>query len=305
MLLRAQTANETPAALFERATKYEGCRIVAPVQFEPADQPLTRSELQAAVPFGIGSSFEVSAIRQAIQNLYATGRFSDIAVDVRPEPAGVVVRFVTRRAYFVGRVVLAGVKPPPNTGELASATKLRLGYPFHDADAVQATESLQALLRSDGFYRPDITRQISFDTETDSANLAFDVATGPRARFAEPLITGVPERSDQSIIRATHWQRVYGLLGWQQVTQARIRQGLENLRRYYEKHNLLNSRVTLARLEYNADTNTVTPTIDVRSGTKVSIEAPGAHISERQLKQLIPIFEEHSLDPDLLLEGQR
>lgn len=303
--MRGQATQSTTATLFEIAAKYEGRRIVAPVQFEPADQPLTRSELEAAVHFGIGSTFTASEVRHAIQNLYATGRFSDIAVDVRPEGAGVAIRFITARAYFVGRVVIAGVKPPPNTGEMASATKLRLGYPFHNPDAVQATESLQTLLRSNGLYKADILRQVSFDAETESANINFDVDTGPRAKFAQTVITGVPERSDQPILRATHWQRIYGLLGWQQVTQARMRQGLENVRRYYEKRNVLNSRVMLARLQYNADANTVTPTIDVRSGIKVSIDAPGSHVREHRLKELIPIFEEHSLDSDLLLEGER
>lgn len=304
-LAGGQATSDASATLFERAAQYEGRRIVAPVQFEPADQPLTPSELKAAVPFAIGASFKAIEIRHAIQNLYATGRFSDIAVDVRPEGAGIAIRFITARAYFVGRVVINGVKPPPNPGELASATKLRLGYSFHDADAVQATESLQALLRSNGFYKAAILRQVSLNAETESADVLFDVDTGPRARFAEPAITGVPERSDQSIIRATHWQRIYGLLGWQQLTQARIRQGLENVRRYYEKRNLLNSRVTLTRLQHDTEANTVTPTLDVRSGIKVSIDAAGAHVGERRLKELIPIFEEHSLDQDLLLEGQR
>ncbi len=284
---------------------YEGREIVAPVQFEPADQPLSRSELAAAVPFGTGSKFDLAQLKQAIRNLFATGRFADIAVDVAPRDSGIIVRFITARAYFVGRVVIRGIKPPPNPGEQASATKLRLGYPFQPGDALQAAASLNALLRRNGFYNADIQRQVTYRPQTESAGVEFDVDSGRRAKFAPPVITGTPERPDREIVRATHWMRVYGLLGWHELTEARLRQGLENIRRYYDDRNLLNTSVTLARLDYHTRTNTVTPTLNIRSGTPVSIRATGARISQGRLKQFIPIFQEHSIDNDLLLEGQR
>src|SRR5205823_3414720 len=138
----------------------------------------------------------------------------------------------------------------------------------------------------------------------EEANVVFDVDTGKRARFEEPVITGDPGRSQQSLIRSTHWKRLYGLLGWQEVTEARVRQGMDNVRRYYEKRNMLDSRVTLAGLEYYQKTNTVQPTIDVQTGIRVTIRAVGAKISPGKLKELVPVFQEHSMDADLLVEGQ-
>jgi len=290
--------------LFENARKYEGRRIIAPIQFDPPDQPLTHAELRAAIPFEVGSFFDIDKLRQAIQNLFATGRFADIAVDVASQDSGIVVRFITQRAFFVGRVVIRGIKPPPNVGEQSSATKLRLGYPFQPSDTVQATESLETLLRGDGFYHVTMHTQTTYHPHTESVDIEFDTQTNKRARFAEPIITGLPERSRQRIIRSTHWMRVYGLLGWREITESRLNQGIENVRRYYENHNLLNSRVTLTRLDYSDRTNSVTPTLDIQSGTPVAIEAPGSRLSQGRLKQLIPIFQEHSIDPDLLVEGQ-
>jgi outer membrane protein assembly complex protein YaeT len=119
------------------------------------------------------------------------------------------------------------------------------------------------------------------------------------------VIFGVPEGADQKIVRITHWRRIYGLLGWHELTLARLRQGLDNVRRYYENQGLLDSRVELTHLDYHEDTNAVSPDLDIHAGLKVSVQAPGAHISARRLRQLVPVFQEHSTDPDLLLEGQR
>ncbi len=297
-------AAQDQQAPIQEALRYEGRRI-ADIEFEPADQPLTKAELTRRLPFRIGSTFHEHDLREAIQNLFSTGRFSDLAVDANESGSGLALRFITKRAYFVGRVVVRGVKAPPNSGEISSATKLRLGTLYADPDRIQAIESLQSLLRQNGFYHAGIDAEVEYRPHFEEANVVFDVDTGKRARFEQPVITGDPQRPRESILRATHWKRLYGLLGWQEVTEARVRQGLENVRHYYEKRNLLDSQVTLTRLEYHNDTNTVEPRIDIKTGLRIDIRVVGARISEGKLKQLVPVFQEHSVDTDLLLEGQR
>jgi outer membrane protein insertion porin family len=286
------------------ALRYEGERI-AGIEYEPADQPLTRSELDYKLPFTVGSRFHERDLRVAIQNLFASGRFADLAVDATQEPEGVRLKFITKRAYFVGRVVVRGIKAPPNSGEITSAIKLRLGVPFAGVDAIRASESLRDLLRQNGFYHTRVTPNLSYDPQDEQANITFDVDTANRARYEMPEITGNPQRPLNSIIRSTHWKRVYGLLGWHEVTEARTRQGLDNLRRYYQTHSRLDSRVTLTRLQFLDGPNTVKPTIEIQAGSRITVRAVGARFSRAKLNSLVPIFQEHTFDPDLLVEGQR
>jgi len=300
--IAARTAQAQQPAVQE-ALKYEGRKIVA-IQFQPADQPLTGEQLNHDLPFVVGSAFHERDLRQAIQNLFSSGRFSDLAVDASEAPDGVALRFITKRAYFVGQIAVRGVSAPPNSGELASATKLRLGTPYVDSDRLQAVESLVNLLRQNGFYHAKVDAQVEFRRHFEEANLVFDVDAGKRARFEQPRITGNSQRAEESIVRATRWKRLYGLLGWQEVTGARVRQGLENVRGYYEKRNLLDSRVTLTRLDYHEKTNTVAPTVHIETGPRIVLKTTGAKISAGRLKQLVPIFQEHSTDNDLLVEGQ-
>ena len=205
----------------------------------------------------------------------------------------------------MGHVEISGVPQPPNSGQLTSATKLRLGMPFVEADKNQAIESLKNLLRQNGFYHADVSAKVEYRPSTEQANLTFDIESGDRAHFDQPVISGDPQRPDAAIIRATHWKSLYGLLGWQQVTDARVRQGLENVRRFYEKRNLLESKVTLTRLDYEAQTNRVKPSIDIEAGPRVEVRVDGASIGRGKLTQLLPIYQERSVDPDLLIEGDR
>jgi outer membrane protein assembly complex protein YaeT len=251
--------------------------------------------------------FHEHDLRQAIQNLYATGRYADLAVDARRDGNGVALRFITQRAYFVGSVHVTGVKQPPNNGQLISAAKLGLGTLFVDSDKQRAIESLTDILRQNGFYNAKVGAKVELRNSTEQANLTFSIQTDKRARFEEPLISGDPEHSTNAVIRATRWKRLYGLfgLGWNQVTDARVRQGVDNIRRYYENRNLLETKVTLSRLDYHRESNTVRPSISITAGPKVTVRVQGVKISRGKLIQLVPLYQERSVDPDLLIEGER
>ncbi|MBV9225778.1 MAG: BamA/TamA family outer membrane protein, partial [Acidobacteriaceae bacterium] len=303
IVICAPAQQQQPSPIHD-ASRYEGLRI-ASIQFQPGNQPLSEGELNKRLPFTVGSEFHEGELRQAIQNLFTSGRYADLAVDATEVDGKVVLRFITRPAYFVGRVLVLGAKAPPSASQLIDVARLRLGTNYADSQRVQATESIEDLLRQNGFYRAQVSSSVEYNQSKQGADVTFRIHTGDRARFEEPVITGNPERSDDKIIRATRWRRLYGLLGWQQVTQSRVRQGVDNVREYYEKHDFFDSRVTLTRLTYTDATNTLKPALDVQVGPKVIIRAVGASLSNGKLKQLVPLFQEHSIDPDLLLEGQR
>ena len=290
--------------MLTRAREFEGRKIES-VAFEPADQPLSQRDLQQRLALRAGEPFRVEALRETIRNLFASGRYSDLAVDATERSSGVRLRFLTKRAYFVGRVSVLGVKQPPNSGQLVSATKLRLGRPYVDNDRSQAVEALQSLLRQDGLYSAHVQSGVTYDQGTESADLKFVVDQGDRAQFSTPVITGHPEFPVDQLIRATRWKRLYGLLGWQQVTETRTRQGVDNLKHYYEKRDRLQSRVVLEGLHYRPADNTIQPHLDLESGPRITVAVTGASIGRGELNQLVPIYQEESVDPDLLLEGQR
>ncbi len=288
----------------QEALKYEG-RNVTSLTFEPDDQPLAKADLAKRVPIQAGSPFHERDLRTALQNLYSSGRYADLAVDARDDGAGVAVRFVTQRAYFVGKIEVLGLKRPPNEGQLLSAAKLRTGRLYSAADKDQAIASLQTLLRQNGFYNPAVQAEVEYEPEWEEAHVRFNLDPGKRAKLETPNITGNGARSAGNIIRATHWKRLYGFfgLGWQPLTNARLRAGLDGIRRYYENRSLLQAKVTLNRLEYHEDSNTVQPYIEIQEGPRVAVRVEGAHIGQSKLIELVPMFQEHSIDSDLITEG--
>ena len=74
--------------------------------------------LSAILPIKSGDLFTAVTVRGAIQKLYSTGEYADIAVDASLSNNELILRFVTTPAYFIGHVSVEGVPEPPSRGQL-------------------------------------------------------------------------------------------------------------------------------------------------------------------------------------------
>src|SRR5258706_9776093 len=131
---------------------YEGKRITD-IQFSPPNQPVDSLELEEMLPVKKGSILSLADVRASLERLFATGQYQDISVDAELSGDGVLLRFITRNSWFVGRVsVSATVSDPPNAGQLVGAAGLDLGQPFREDDLPPAITGLNSILTENGLY---------------------------------------------------------------------------------------------------------------------------------------------------------
>ncbi len=285
---------------------YEG-KPIAAVQFDPAMQPLTFDQLMAMLPLKIGQPLRATDLRDSIQRLYQTGEYADIAVDATLAPAGVNLKFITKPAYFIGYFDVSGVPEPPNEGQLLVATKLTLGTPYVPGDTTAAVARITDLLKRNGFYNAGVEPATSTRQPTQEVHIDFNADPGQRAKFDGLVAGGDILRPIDKLILSSGWKRLRGHfgLGWHQLTETRLQNGLDNIRSWYPKHDHLLAQVKLVNLDYHADANTVTPVLSINPGPPVLVRVRGAKLSSGKLRSLLPIYEERSLDRDLLEEGSR
>ncbi len=286
---------------------FEG-RTIGRIDFNPADQPLPRPELDRLLPLHVGTPLRQADVRQALQKLLDTGRFSDVSIDGEPLGDGVALRISTELTYFVGGVSFDGVADPPNRNQLLTATKLELGMPFVESQMPQALGNLQERLRANGLYRATVHYALTRDPVTEEVGVRFQLEAGARARFDGVQLSGKFDRLPAKIIHATRYRRSFGpiqLPGWSQATEERVQTGVERVRRDFQNQKRLQVKVTLDKLEYHDKTNTVTPTLIIDNGPLIQVSTIGAKVSQGRLRQLIPIYQERAVDRGLLLEGNR
>lgn len=293
-----------PSALLAQEQKYEG-KIIAGIQFEPAVQPLDAAELNQILPLHRGQPLHMADVRASISRLFATGRYADIRVDAEPSDGGVIVRFITTNSWFVGNVEVTGrISSPPNSSQLENATQLNLGEPYTQAKVQQAMEGQRRLLESNGLYRPQIRPVLEYDARYQQVRIRFEVDSGARARFATPVIQGDSKIDPDKILSATKWRHWFRN-SWKLVTQSRVREGLDGIRSLYEKQNRLEAKVLLESMKFDPESEAAVPSLKIDAGPRIEVHTIGAHISTKTLRRYVPIFEEHAVDHDLIVEGAR
>jgi len=288
------------AADLAPASEYEG-KPVQDVQFDPPSQPVTRADLARLMPVHAGEPLHLATVREAIKKLYSTGLYSNIELDTQPAGNGVVVVIRTVEQWFVGPVEVRGkVHYPPNEGQLSNAARLELGTPFTDDEIQSATKGVQDLLQRNGLYLAKVEPNIQRDPEHQEVALTFTVDSGKRARFTNPVVTGDTRLPPATLEKAARYK---SLFRWKPATEANTQAGLANVRKKYQKDERLTADVTLDHTDYLAQQNRVRVNIDADGGPKVKITSEGAKIKKSTLQKYVPVFEEETVNRDLLVQG--
>jgi outer membrane protein insertion porin family len=282
---------------------FEG-RPIADIQF-PNGQPLDPADLARVLPLKKGQALRSADMAHAIDALFATGRFDDIIVEAEPAGQGVIVRFVTQNARFLGGIAVEGkVLDSPNRAQVDSAAQLSLGAPFQDGDVTSAVDRIHRLLQANGFYEAQITPRVEPGKDAQQIFLTFHIHEGKRAKYDTPTITGVTKLPDAVIIRATGW-RLPIIHWWRHVTSAHTRDGVQGVLKKYGGKDRLMASVELTNLDYDAAHRRVHPDLDINAGPTVKVTAVETKVSRRVLKRYVPVFQERAVDDDLLETGKR
>ena len=288
------------AADLEPAADYEGKPVVE-IRYEPPLQPILQSDLQRLMPLRDGTRLTAEAVRQTIKQLYSSGDYSDVEVDTEPAPNGVVVVIRTEEQWFVGPVEVRGkLHTPPNAGQLAGATRLQLGTAYEDSDVEGAIGKIRDLLQRNGLYLSKIEPKVGRDPEHQDVSLTFTVDSGKRARFTLPVVMGDTRLPPQQLAKAAKYK---GWFFWKPATEENLQGGLDNIRKKYDKNERLTADVSLDHSDYLKEQNRVRPTIQADGGPKVKITSEGGKISKKNLQKYVPVFDEGTVNRDLLVEG--
>ena len=283
--------------------QYEGKPVQA-IRFEPVKQPVAADELKKLTGSMQGNPLHLSDVRAVLKQLYGTGEYDSVEVDTEPAGAGLTLIFRTTSQWFVGPVEVKGkIGVPPNSGQLVNSARLDLGAPLGASDVDTAVENVKSLLQRNGLYRATVTPQVTRDPQHEQVAITFLVHYGKRARLALPNITGDPKMPASDVAHAAKYKQIL-FFPWKLATQANVQSGIENIRSKYEKQDRLTASVALDHTDL-LDSYRVQPTIQVNGGPKVKLVAEGAKVSKSVMNRYVPVFDEGTVNEDLLVSGAR
>lgn len=255
--------------------------------------------LRQLLPLHEGQQLKREDLQVALRILFATGRFRDLQAECDLDRDGkVILSFVNSPNFFIGEVRVENAAVPSNS-QIINASKLQLGESFTSEKVNAALQNIQRLMEENGFYKAAITHSEDEDPDTQQVRITFQVRAGPAARIGKVTWLGVSMFSRGQLEDIAH------LHTGEIVTSQTATNAIDRIRKKFEKRNRWLAQVAVASRQYRPETNTIDYTLQVDAGPAVQILVEGFRLSKGAIKRNVPVYEEGSLDDDLLNEGQR
>jgi len=238
-----------------------------------------------------------SKVRESLRRLYETGLYETIQVQGLRSEGGVVVVFAGRPRLFLGRTQIFGIKSERLLAQLAGSTRLQAGtrYTQRKLDASQA--SVEQALTDNGFYEAKVERREQLDAPNSQVNIIYNIDPGRQAKVGNVKVDGTPGMSLEQ------FRKTSKLKAGSKVNRQSVNRALTRLRKYYDKRKRWAGSVTLEGKEYHANTNQLDYTFRAREGPLVRVQVDGAKYGRGAIERLVPIYEEGTVDLDLVNEG--
>jgi outer membrane protein assembly factor BamA len=246
----------------------------------------------------VGTPLDPQQVRATLRRLFASGRYRDISVRGVRQGDAVTLIFSGAARYYVGRVRIEGVKNDRLSALLEFATKLSPGTAFSEPQIAAGTEGVTEMLQQQGYYEPTVSAASQIDVAGDQVNVTYTVAIGPQARVGKITLAGA-----DTGLTLEEFRKKAKLKEGNRVTRDTASNAMERLRKLYQKKDRLEATVTLQQQTYNAPQKQVNYEFHANQGPEVKVAVEGAKISKGRLHLLVPIFQEGTIDNDLLNEG--
>ncbi|HEX3470036.1 MAG TPA: POTRA domain-containing protein [Silvibacterium sp.] len=290
-------ASTTPGSATDSLRAWEGL-MVEGVDFEGVDR-IRLEPLPATLPLQPGRPLNSDDVRQSLRLLYSTGLYRGIEVEGTRHNGRVTIIFKGTQALFFGRISVEGLRNDLLASQLQRATRLNPGTRFSDLRLSRAEPAMTEALQQNGFYAGTITKTTKVDNEDAQVDVQFHVVSGPRARIGDVKVGGDPGMTTDT------FRRKGRLRHGSRVNRETVSRALTNLRRHYQKQQRLEASVGLDSKEFQPDTNFLDYAFQANQGPIVTIHVNGVNLSQGKVRTLVPVFEEGTVDQDLLNEGDR
>ncbi len=246
----------------------------------------------------VGTPLVPEQVRASLRRLFASGRYRDISVRGVRQGDGVTLIFAGAARYYVGRVTIDGVKSERLTSLLEFATKLSPGAAFDESQIATGSEGIKEILGEQGYYESTVKADSQIDVAGDQVNVTYKVAVGPQAKVGVVTLAGA-----DAGLTLEEFRKKSKLKEGNRVTRDTASNAMDRLRKLYQKNDHLEATVTLQKQTYVPARKQVDYEFHANEGPEVKVAVEGVKISKSRLHLLVPIFQEGTIDNDLLNEG--
>lgn len=262
-----------------------------------------------------GEPYSQSKVEASIAALQGTGQFPKVEVNVVPDPAGLRLNFLLEPAYYLGMVTFPGATKVFSYTRLLQVADVHEEDPYDTTRVAASEKNLQDFLRRNGYFLAKIHTDSEIDDAHQLVSPTFSVNLGKQARVADVTLQGTDASETSKLLHSIRSlrARLTGALlkPGKPYTPERITAATKLIKRTLAQQHRLASSVQENPPQFHPESNRVDVSFKVEVGPVVTVRVTGARLSAvpfmsgRQIRKLVPIYSEGTIDRDLVREGEQ
>src|SRR5437868_5564995 len=291
-----------------RIEDYEGRQVsVVELVFEgTANEPAAQAEFTSLLKVAPNTLFSAVHVRESLQALFDSGRVSNARVEVIEEGANktgpVRLRFVVQRQVQIGdvKIDLVPVSRPPHS---VAETRSQLNFVQSNNRLSQQlilrnADEIQVYLRDRGYFNATVEHVEQLGPRGLRATVTYRVTPGEQAKVEafDIKIAGF----DDSKVRSS-----LALQPGTPFTRDALSTDVGRVRDALVAEGYLAPILEDARVERDAEKNTVRIGLNGAVGPKVNVTVKNYDLSEKTERDLLPVKREGNVDFSAIVEGAR
>jgi outer membrane protein insertion porin family len=271
--------------------------------------------LRAFVTQKAGEPYSEAKIQASAKALQQAGGFPKVDVNVEPEITGLRINFLLEPAYYLGIVEFPGAGKSFSYTRLLQVVNLPDEEPYDPARVPIAENTLRDFFHKNGFFQAKVDAETAIDDAHELVNVSFNVEMGKQARISSVKIEGPDNPESARLLHTVESLRARLsealLKPGKPYSPERISAATKKMRNLLAKQHRLASTVHENPVQYDVQNNSVDVSFKVEVGPVVTVRTVGAKLTAipflagREMKKLVPIYSERTVDADLVQEGQR
>ncbi|MBL8206928.1 MAG: hypothetical protein JNM09_22035, partial [Blastocatellia bacterium] len=271
------------------------------IAYEGTAVSIGTDDLRGLIRVREGNPYSAVDVRRSLLALYDSGRVANARTEARLNNAGaVIVSFLVTPQLRVGDVNFTGLVPEITEEELrAKLAELDRGLKYTEVNLNRGGDLIAETFRERGYYQTAVEPTAKPDATGTTIDISYKVTPGTPAKIAAFKLSG-NSKLPETVLRLELKSKVGDTF-----VRANLTADTQQLLRMHLEKNYFAAQVGPADISYDSAKNAVTVNLPIVSGPALTVKVEGAAVSEKKLRQLLPLMREGGVDEASLDDSAR
>lgn len=214
-----------------------------------------------------GDGYNLDKIREDMKNIYKTGFFSDVQIDIRDAEKGKAVTFVVIERPPVKSILVSGNKKI-KTDDLVDKVKVKTGAVLNIEKVKESMDEIRKLYSGKGYYAAKVTYEIDYGEKYD-ATVTF-VIDEPQLSYVKKIAFTGNKHFKDSTLKGYMQTKEKGIFSWFTgsgiLDEDVLGQDRRNLEAFYHDKGYTKVQVGVPDIKISKDGKSITITTAIEEG---------------------------------------